>query len=95
MQKRLTRLPWAPPPITKTMQCFLSPCKPFFFVFVTDCVHPNCLSLTASTQTLHTHTHNQGLGKTMQCSAFLAGSLGAGAARRALIVAPKTLLAHW
>lgn len=37
----------------------------------------------------------QGLGKTMQCSAFLAGSLGAGAARRALVVAPKTLLAHW
>lgn len=38
---------------------------------------------------------DMGLGKTMQCSAFLAGSLGAGAARRALVVAPKTLLAHW
>jgi hypothetical protein len=37
----------------------------------------------------------QGLGKTMQCAAFLAGSLGSGAGRRALIVAPKTLLAHW
>eukprot|EP00878_Enallax_costatus_P028141 GHUV01030357.1.p1 GENE.GHUV01030357.1~~GHUV01030357.1.p1 ORF type:complete len:556 (+),score=126.09 GHUV01030357.1:113-1669(+) len=36
-----------------------------------------------------------GLGKTMQCSAFLAGSLRSNQAVRALIVAPKTLLAHW
>jgi hypothetical protein len=31
----------------------------------------------------------------MQCAAFVAGALAGGAARRALIVAPKTLLAHW
>ena len=36
-----------------------------------------------------------GLGKTMQCCAFLAGMLGSGLAARALVVAPKTLLAHW
>jgi hypothetical protein len=31
----------------------------------------------------------------MQCAAFLAGALSPGPARRALVVAPKTLLAHW
>jgi hypothetical protein len=36
-----------------------------------------------------------GLGKTMQCSAFLAGAFHSGALRTAMIVAPKTLLAHW
>ena len=35
------------------------------------------------------------LGKTMQCAAFLAGLLSSGLVRRALVVAPKTLLAHW
>ena len=34
-------------------------------------------------------------GKTMQCSAFLAGLFRSRLARRVLIVAPKTLLAHW
>ncbi|KAI8470944.1 MAG: P-loop containing nucleoside triphosphate hydrolase protein [Monoraphidium minutum] len=48
---------------------------------------------------------DMGLGKTMQCAAFLAGALGGSGgggggggrapARRALVVAPKTLLAHW
>ncbi|KAG2442553.1 hypothetical protein HXX76_002639 [Chlamydomonas incerta] len=38
---------------------------------------------------------DMGLGKTMQCAAFLAGLLGSGLARRALIIAPKTLLPHW
>ena len=38
---------------------------------------------------------DMGLGKTMQCCAFLAGMFGSGLAARALIVAPKTLLAHW
>jgi SNF2 family DNA or RNA helicase len=36
-----------------------------------------------------------GLGKTMQCAAFLRGALDSGLARRALVVAPKTLLAPW
>jgi hypothetical protein len=31
----------------------------------------------------------------MQCAAFLAGLLASGLARRALIIAPKTLLPHW
>lgn len=31
----------------------------------------------------------------MQCAAFVSGALSSGAARRALVVAPKTLLAHW
>lgn len=31
----------------------------------------------------------------MQCCAFLAGMLESGLLRRALVVAPKTLLAHW
>lgn len=31
----------------------------------------------------------------MQCSAFLAGLFGSGLAKRAIIVAPKTLLSHW
>eukprot|EP00884_Botryococcus_braunii_P020558 jgi/Botrbrau1/7186/Bobra.0300s0016.1 len=38
---------------------------------------------------------DMGLGKTMQCAAFLAGGFKTGALRAALIVAPKTLLAHW
>ncbi len=38
---------------------------------------------------------DMGLGKTMQSSAFLAGMLGSRLARRALIIAPKTLLPHW
>lgn len=38
---------------------------------------------------------DMGLGKTMQCSAFLAGLLGSGLAKRAIVVAPKTLLLHW
>jgi hypothetical protein len=38
---------------------------------------------------------DMGLGKTMQCSAFVAGALQSDAARRAVVVAPKTLLAHW
>lgn len=38
---------------------------------------------------------DMGLGKTMQCSAFLAGSLRSHQAIRALVIAPKTLLAHW
>lgn len=38
---------------------------------------------------------DMGLGKTMQCAAFLAGSLRSNQAVRALVVAPKTLLAHW
>ncbi|KFM22562.1 DNA excision repair protein ERCC-6-like protein [Auxenochlorella protothecoides] len=38
---------------------------------------------------------DMGLGKTMQCCAFLAGMLESGLLRRALVVAPKTLLAHW
>eukprot|EP00887_Chlorella_sp_A99_P003096 scaffold9.g3096.t1 len=37
----------------------------------------------------------QGLGKTMQCCAFLAGMLQSWLIRRAIVVAPKTLLAHW
>ncbi|KAL5993086.1 hypothetical protein ACLOJK_014007 [Asimina triloba] len=38
---------------------------------------------------------DMGLGKTMQISAFLAGLFHSGLMKRALIVAPKTLLAHW
>jgi SNF2 family DNA or RNA helicase len=38
---------------------------------------------------------SQGLGKTMQCCAFLAGLLGSNLATRALVIAPKTLLLHW
>lgn len=38
---------------------------------------------------------DMGLGKTMQVSAFLAGAIDSGLARRALVVAPKTLLAQW
>jgi SNF2 family DNA or RNA helicase len=38
---------------------------------------------------------DMGLGKTMQVAAFLAGSIDSGLARRALVVAPKTLLAQW
>jgi len=38
---------------------------------------------------------DMGLGKTMQVSAFLSGSFAGGSLRRALIVAPKTLLAAW
>ena len=38
---------------------------------------------------------DMGLGKTMQCAAFLAAVLKGGLAKRALIVAPKTLLDHW
>ncbi|KAF7083559.1 hypothetical protein CFC21_087339 [Triticum aestivum] len=36
-----------------------------------------------------------GLGKTMQVSAFLAGLFHSGLIRRALVVAPKTLLTQW
>lgn len=38
---------------------------------------------------------DMGLGKTMQASAFLAGLFSSGLIKRALIVAPKTLIAHW
>jgi SNF2 family DNA or RNA helicase len=38
---------------------------------------------------------DMGLGKTMQCSAFLAGSFHSKVLKRAIIIAPKTLLAHW
>lgn len=38
---------------------------------------------------------DMGLGKTMQVSAFLAGQMHAKTVRRVLVVAPKTLLAHW
>eukprot|EP00891_Asterochloris_glomerata_P006698 jgi/Astpho2/6698/gw1.00101.139.1_t len=38
---------------------------------------------------------DMGLGKTMQCSAFLAGLMTSKLIRRAIIVAPKTLLAQW
>ncbi len=36
-----------------------------------------------------------GLGKTLTCAAFLAGCQRGGSARRALVIAPKTLLSHW
>jgi len=39
--------------------------------------------------------YTTGLGKTMQVSAFLAGLLQSSQGKRALVVAPKTLLAHW
>ncbi|EFJ51955.1 hypothetical protein VOLCADRAFT_120362, partial [Volvox carteri f. nagariensis] len=38
---------------------------------------------------------DMGLGKTMQISAFLAGLFGSQLVRRAIIIAPKTLLPHW
>nr|CAB3488784.1 unnamed protein product [Digitaria exilis] len=38
---------------------------------------------------------DMGLGKTMQVSAFLAGMFHSRLIKRVLIVAPKTLLAHW
>lgn len=38
---------------------------------------------------------DMGLGKTMQVSAFLAGLFHSRLVKRVLIVAPKTLLAHW
>ncbi|XP_068663518.1 protein CHROMATIN REMODELING 24 [Aristolochia californica] len=38
---------------------------------------------------------DMGLGKTMQIAAFLAGLFHSSLVKRALIVAPKTLLAHW
>jgi DNA excision repair protein ERCC-6-like len=38
---------------------------------------------------------DMGLGKTLTTAAFLAGLIQARTIRRALIVAPKTLLAHW
>ncbi|KDD74668.1 SNF2 family domain-containing protein, partial [Helicosporidium sp. ATCC 50920] len=38
---------------------------------------------------------DMGLGKTLQCAAFLAGVLLNGLGKRALVVAPKTLLAQW
>ena len=34
-------------------------------------------------------------GKTMQCSAFVAGLFQSRLVRRVLVVAPKTLLLHW
>lgn len=37
----------------------------------------------------------QGLGKTFQVAAFLAGAFAGGAVNRALVVAPTTLLAQW
>lgn len=36
-----------------------------------------------------------GLGKTLQCAAFIAGMLRSKLARRVMVVAPKTLLAQW
>lgn len=38
---------------------------------------------------------DMGLGKTMQCAAFLSGALGGGLIKRAIVVAPKTLVSHW
>nr|CAB3486296.1 unnamed protein product [Digitaria exilis] len=38
---------------------------------------------------------DMGLGKTMQVSAFLAGMFHSRLIKRVLVVAPKTLLAHW
>ncbi|GLC44458.1 hypothetical protein PLESTM_001599400 [Pleodorina starrii] len=38
---------------------------------------------------------DMGLGKTMQCSAFLAGLFSSQLIRRAIIIAPKTLIPHW
>ncbi|GLJ37236.1 hypothetical protein SUGI_0755260 [Cryptomeria japonica] len=38
---------------------------------------------------------DMGLGKTMQVSAFLLGLFSSNIIKRALIVAPKTLIAHW
>ncbi|KAK3141042.1 hypothetical protein QOZ80_4BG0328830 [Eleusine coracana subsp. coracana] len=38
---------------------------------------------------------DMGLGKTMQVSAFLAGLFHSRLVKRVLVVAPKTLLAHW
>ncbi|KAF5834801.1 P-loop containing nucleoside triphosphate hydrolase protein, partial [Dunaliella salina] len=38
---------------------------------------------------------DMGLGKTMQCAAFLAGLLNSRLGKRAMVVAPKTLLMHW
>ncbi|KAL4444622.1 hypothetical protein ABPG77_002439 [Micractinium sp. CCAP 211/92] len=38
---------------------------------------------------------DMGLGKTIQCAAFLAGLIESRLIQRALIVAPKTLLAQW
>ena len=38
---------------------------------------------------------DMGLGKTMETCAFLAGMLHSRLAARVLIIAPKTLLAHW
>ncbi|XP_030511508.1 protein CHROMATIN REMODELING 24 isoform X2 [Rhodamnia argentea] len=38
---------------------------------------------------------DMGLGKTMQICAFLAGLFHSRSIRRALVVAPKTLLSHW
>ncbi|CAG9465715.1 unnamed protein product [Pedinophyceae sp. YPF-701] len=38
---------------------------------------------------------DMGMGKTMQTSAFLAGLIAGGAARRALVVAPKSLVEQW
>ncbi|WVZ56853.1 hypothetical protein U9M48_007325 [Paspalum notatum var. saurae] len=38
---------------------------------------------------------DMGLGKTMQISAFLAGLFHSRLVKRVLVVAPKTLLAHW
>ena len=63
---------------------------------VTPCgygsLNPNTLTRPSLAAT---HPLRKGLGKTMQCAAFLAGLLGSGLARRALIIAPKTLLPHW
>ncbi|KAL4427704.1 hypothetical protein ABPG75_001793 [Micractinium tetrahymenae] len=38
---------------------------------------------------------DMGLGKTIQCAAFLAGLIESRLIRRAIVVAPKTLLAQW
>jgi len=38
---------------------------------------------------------DMGLGKTMQVSAFLSGMIASKLIRRAIVVAPKTLLEHW
>lgn len=38
---------------------------------------------------------DMGLGKTLTCAAFISGLLATKRVRRVLVIAPKTLLAHW
>ena len=54
-----------------------------------------CATCTADVCTVRHAGDDMGLGKTMETCAFLAGLLHSRLARRALVVAPKTLLAHW